>query len=1034
MEKRLMTFIACLFLSLGMALAQTQVSGTITSSEDGTPVIGASVKVAGTNTGTVTDIDGNFSLNVAKNATLEITYIGMNKKVVKATPNMKIALDPDNKSLDEVVVVAYGTTTKASFTGSAAVMKDKDMSAAKSSLVKSLEGKMAGVNIGASTGDPGSDQKVLIRGIGSISGSTQPLYVVDGVAITNSNMQSSGLRGQSILASINPNDIESMTVLKDAAASSLYGSRAANGVIIITTKKGKEGKTHVNYDMQIGWSNIAKKSALETMSSAELKQYWTDALAGGYVAYAGLDEATAAKIAADAINNPKGDSEYFEGGLFLDGPLFYNFDTNNTTDWYKEIYRTGLSTDHQISINGGNDRTKFFTSFGYNKVDGTIKGSSFQRYSGRLNLDHKVTDWFKVSAKQMLSFTEQSGFRDQSNQAQGFGTTAPMSVLFSMDPTAPVKNEDGTYNSYGSFSAPTVTNPNLMYGQDGGEYAETLDTELMRSLTNVEGEIKLPFDLTLRSIFGFDYMTNNTREFWAPASGNGSSVNGMGQRWNYTSKTLTSSTTLNYAHAFGKHNLGAMVGFESEKRNLMMLTASAHNYSTFKLPELSNGQSNSNASATYCSAMLSWLGSVNYNYDNKYYLSASYRRDGSSRLSADNRWADFFSVSGAWRISGEKFLDGNDLFSDLKLRLSYGTNGNLPTDYYGYMGTYATTGGYGSEPGIYWANISNPKLGWEKSHNFNVGLDWTLYNRVTFTFDYYNKLTKDLLFEMPVSYVTGFDSYWNNIGELKNQGLEFSISSQNIRTKDFSWTTDFNITKQSIKVNKLPNGEDVQYGDGNMYILREGESMHTFYLPKAKGVNSETGLMEFWVDPEDESKGVTVEYSEAGKTIVGKGVPDWVGGITNTFRYKDFDLSFMISYQFGADLFDYPGYFLTYSDGMRFGTFNMSKRVAGNYWQKPGDQTEFPRPIAYNPYRSDKFSSREIISTDNIRMRDITVGWTIPYFKKYISNLRIYFRATNPFLIYNAAKDLDPDVDINGYRQTDTPTTRQFLFGLNFSF
>ena len=647
MEKRLMTFIACLFLSLGMALAQTQVSGTITSSEDGTPVIGASVKVAGTNTGTVTDIDGNFSLNVAKNATLEITYIGMNKKVVKATPNMKIALDPDNKSLDEVVVVAYGTTTKASFTGSAAVMKDKDMSAAKSSLVKSLEGKMAGVNIGASTGDPGSDQKVLIRGIGSISGSTQPLYVVDGVAITNSNMQSSGLRGQSILASINPNDIESMTVLKDAAASSLYGSRAANGVIIITTKKGKDGKTHVNYDMQIGWSNIAKKSALETMSSAELKQYWTDALAGGYVAYAGLDEATAAKIAADAINNPKGDSEYFEGGLFLDGPLFYNFDTNNTTDWYKEIYRTGLSTDHQISINGGNDRTKFFTSFGYNKVDGTIKGSSFQRYSGRLNLDHKVTDWFKVSAKQMLSFTEQSGFRDQSNQAQGFGTTAPMSVLFSMDPTAPVKNEDGTYNSYGSFSAPTVTNPNLMYGQDGGEYAETLDTELMRSLTNVEGEIKLPFDLTLRSIFGFDYMTNNTREFWAPASGNGSSVNGMGQRWNYTSKTLTSSTTLNYAHAFGKHNLGAMVGFESEKRNLMMLTASAHNYSTFKLPELSNGQSNSNASATYCSAMLSWLGSVNYNYDNKYYLSASYRRDGSSRLSADNRWADFFSVSGA---------------------------------------------------------------------------------------------------------------------------------------------------------------------------------------------------------------------------------------------------------------------------------------------------------------------------------------------------------------------------------------------------
>lgn len=1020
-------------LSCGVAFAQTSVTGKVVASEDGEPVIGASIKIVGTNTGTVTDVDGNFSLNVPAGSKLEITYIGMNPQTVKASSNMKIALTSDNKTLDEVVVVAYGTTTKASFTGSAAVMKDKDMSAAKSSLIKSLEGKMAGVNLGASTGDPGSDQKVLIRGIGSISGSTQPLYVIDGVPVSNSDMQNSGLRSQSILSSINPNDIESMTILKDAAASSLYGSRAANGVIIITTKKGKEGKTHVNYDMQMGWSNIAKKSALETMNSAELKQYWTDALAGGYVAYAGLDNATAAQIAADVINNPKGDTGYFEGGLFLDGPLFSNFNTNNTTDWYKEVYRTGFTTDHQVSINGGNDRTKFFTSFGYNKVEGTVKGSSFQRYSGRLNLDHKVTDWFKISAKEMLSFSDQSGFRDQSEQAQGFGTTAPMSVLFSMDPTAPVKNEDGSYNANASFSS-TISNPNLMFGQDGGEQAETLDSELMRSLTNVEGELKLPFDLTLRSIFGFDYMTNNTREFWAPASGNGSSVNGMGQRWNYTSKTLTSSNTLNYARSFGKNNLSAMVGFEAEKRNLMLLTASSHNYSTFKLPELSNGQANDNASYTLCATMLSWLGSVNYNYDNRYYLSASYRRDGSSRLSSDNRWADFFSVSGAWRISSEKFLEGNDLFSDLKLRLSYGTNGNLPTDYYGYMGTYATTGGYGSEPGIYWSNISNPKLGWEKSHNFNVGLDWTLFNRVTLTFDYYNKLTKDLLFLSPTSYVTGFSSYWNNIGELKNQGLEFSISSQNIRTKDFTWTTDFNLTKQSIKVNKLPNGDDVQYGDGNMYILREGESMHTFFLPKAKGVNSENGLMEFWIDPEDESKGVTNYYDEAGKTIVGKGVPDWVGGITNTFRYKDFDLSFMISYQFGADMFDYPGYFLTYSDGMRFGTFNMSKRVAGNYWQKPGDQTEFPRPIAYNPYRSDKFSSREIISTDNIRMRDITIGWTVPYFKKYISNLRIYFRATNPFLIYNAAKDIDPDVDINGYRQTDTPTTRQYLFGLNFSF
>lgn len=299
MFKRIALFVGGAILSCGVAFAQTSVTGKVVASEDGEPVIGASIKVAGTNTGTVTDVDGNFSLNVPAGSKLEITYIGMNPQTVKASSNMKIVLTSDNKTLDEVVVVAYGTTTKASFTGSAAVMKDKDMSAAKSSLIKSLEGKMAGVNIGASTGDPGADQKVLIRGIGSISGSTQPLYVIDGVPVSNSDMQSSGLRSQSILSSINPNDIESMTVLKDAAASSLYGSRAANGVIIITTKKGKEGKTHVNYDMQIGWSNIAKKSALETMNSAEMKQYWKNALQGYFVYNEGMDEATAAAAAAE---------------------------------------------------------------------------------------------------------------------------------------------------------------------------------------------------------------------------------------------------------------------------------------------------------------------------------------------------------------------------------------------------------------------------------------------------------------------------------------------------------------------------------------------------------------------------------------------------------------------------------------------------------------------------------------------------------------------------------------------------------------
>ncbi|MCI7310610.1 MAG: TonB-dependent receptor [Prevotella sp.] len=1019
MKERLMMFMASLFLVVGTALAQTQVTGTVVSGNNGEPVIGASVKVVGTTQGTVTDIDGKFKISVPANSKIEVSYVGMRTKTVAAQANMLVKLDNDDKTLDEVMVVAYGTAKKSSFTGSAQVMKDKDFSGDKGSLIKSLDGKMAGVRVGSSIGDPGASQKILIRGIGSINGSTQPLYVVDGVALTDDsdNNLTSTVRSVSVLASLNPNDIESMTVLKDAAAASLYGSRAANGVVIITTKGGKVGKTRVSYDGSVGWSEIARPSAIETMNAAELKDYYYQAWKNYYEVVKGETSASAA-TKADAVI----------------ATAFRNSDGSVDTDWTGEVYRKGFTTDHQVGINGGDDRTKFYVSLGYNNVKGVVKGSDFNRYSGRVNLDHKVNNWLKIGVKQMLSFTDTQGKRDQGEQKQGFGTTAPLSILFSMDPTAPVTLADGSYNPNAVLKGGKISNPNLMFGQTTGAYAETIQTELMRSLTNLSAEVTLLYNFTLKEVFGYDYLDNRTLEYWAPESVNGASMNGMGQRWNFTNKTLTSSTTLNYANQWGKHHFDGLLGYEIEKQKLFNMTAQAQNYSTNKLPELSNGVANDNRSSVYDANMISWLGRVNYNYDDKYYGSLSYRRDGSSRLAKENRWASFWSVSGAWRLSGEEFLKNNALFSDLKLRASFGTNGNLPTDYYGYMGTFSTTGGYVSSPAIYWAQRLNSDLGWEKSYNFNVGFDWTLYNKVTLSLEYYNKLTKDLLFEVPTSYVTGFSTVWRNLGELKNKGLEFTVSSQNIRNKNFSWTTDFNLTWQSVKVNKLPDGEDVQYGDGNMYLLREGESMHTFYLPEFKGVNSETGLGEFWIDPSDHSKGVTNYYSRAGKTIVGKAVPDVLGGITNRFNYKNFDLSFMISYQFGADMFDYPGYFLTYSDGVRVGSFNMSKYIVGKYWTQPGENAEFPRPIKNNPYRSDRFSSREIRSTDNIRVRDITLGYTVPISKKFVQNMRVYFRTTNPFLIYAASDAVDPDVDINGYRQTDTPPLRTFQFGVNVTF
>lgn len=1013
--------LASLFFVLGGVFAQTEADGIVVSQGDNEPVIGATIQVVGTQLGTVTDYEGKFSISCPEGKnTLKISFVGMEPVEVKAGKNLHIVLHDEGTNLDEVIVVAYGKARKSSFTGSATSMKNTDLSAQKGSLVKSFEGKMAGVRVGSSTGDPGADQKILIRGIGSINGSTQPLYVIDGVPVlaNSDGMMSSDIKSQSILASLNPNDIESMTVLKDAAAASLYGSRAANGVVIITTKNGQSGKTHVRYDMQMGWNQIAVKSALKTMNASQLKEYYYEGIKHYFEEYYGLSGQELIDQTEDEVR---------------DG-WFHDYDGTVSTDWYDQVYHNALTQDHQISLDGGNEKTRFYVGLGYNSANGVVKGSEFKRYSGRVNLDHQVYEWLKLGVKQMISFSDTKGYRDQSNQEQGFGTTAPWSVLYSMDPTAIVKLPDGTYNPDVSFGK--ISNPNLMFGSETGEYAEFVKSNIMRSMTNLEAEVKLPYNFTARTLFGYDYTDNKLQEFWSPSSVNGESMNGLGARWDFTNKTLTSSTTLSYDNTFGLHSLNALVGYEYEDRKFPFLQASAKNFPTDKLPEISNGQPEYAGSSFEESKMSSWLGKLDYNYDNKYYLGFSFRSDGSSRLAPDNRWASFWSASAAWRLSKESFLEDNDLFSDLKVRVSYGTNGNLPTSLYSYMSLYGTTGGYGENSALYWKSNGNKTLGWEKSKNFNVGLDWTLYNRVTFTVEYYNKITDDLLFSTPVSYVTGFRDKLTNIGQLKNSGLEFTISSQNIKTKDFQWNTDFNLTLQKVKVSKLPNGDDVQYGDGNMYLLREGESMHTFYLPKWKGVNSETGLGEFWLDPEDESKGVVNEYAKAGKTIVGKAVPDVIGGITNTLRYKDFDLSFMISYQFGADMFDYPGYFLTFGDGVRIGSFNVHQSVAGNYWKNPGDVVEFPKPIYGNPYRSDRFSSREIRSTDNIRVRDITLGYNvnIPALKNYIENCRVFFRTTNPFMIYCATDDVDPDVDVNGYRQTDTPPTRQFLFGLNLTF
>ena len=1021
--KKVKLFLLSIAAAIPMVLGaqNVQVKGSIkdSSTQEGVPY--ASVVVKGTLIGTVSDENGNYSISVEAGKTLEFSSVGYVTvtKVVGTSNVIDVILTPDAEYLDDVVVVAYGTASRAAFTGSAVQVKGEDIAKVSSeSLDKGMVGRVAGLRISSENGDPGSAAKIQIRGIGSVSGSTEPLYVVDGIIIdpATTNDISAGYKSTAFLNSINPDDIESMTVLKDAAASSLYGSRAANGVIIITTKKGKAGKTSVTYTGEVGFSQLANMKAFEIMDGPTFMKWVADSYDGyfqmygfpSYAAYSDYDGTT-----LDFMQNVEG--------------WFYDGTGATSTKWQNEVFRNAPTTNHQVSLSGGNERTQVYAGIGVTSNKGVILGSSFDRISGRVNVDHKVNSWLKASFRQMLSIATTNGYADQSDQEQGWGNSSPTSSIFQQDPTAPVKDENGEWLNGTSWSG-TVDNPHLAFEDNSYEYYNTTTT---RSLSNVDLNITLTPWLYFTNQTGYDWSDSRQYMWWGPTSVDGGSLNGLKNEYDFQSKTLTNSSILHFNNTFGKHNVSAIAGYEYSDHYSDYILASTSNFAVNSLTALSAGQTYNAGGSRSRSVMKSILGSANYNYADKYYFSASFRRDGSSRLGSNNRWANFWSVSGAWRLSNESFMEDNPLFTDFKVKASYGTNGNLPDVYFGFGRYYAVGAAYASNPAIYAYSIGNNDLSWERSKNFNVGVEWNIYNRVNLSVEYYNKNTSALLFPRPVSIVTGFNSYTANIGNLSNYGIEVEISSKNIEIRNFSWTTDFNFTWQKNKITELPDHETVPDGDGDLYLLKEGESMYSFYLPVMKGVNRETGLAEFWVDPEDESKGVCNKYTAAGKTIVGKGIPDFIGGMTNTFKYKNFDLSCLISYQFGASLFDYMEYF-TVSDGMRMGAFNQLAKAA-DYWTPENPDAKYPRVIYNNPYRSDRWSSRHVKSTDNIRVREITLGYT-QSFKKIVESVRFYVKATNPFMIWAATPDVDPDVPINGYRTVDVPATRSFVAGVNIRF
>lgn len=1028
MKKLLLTGLAlCIgFFSL---FAQTkQITGKVTSAEDKLPIPGVSVIVNGTSNGTITNVDGNFTLSVPENATLLFSFVGLKTVEVPVTAATvyNVTMEQDVIGMDEVMVVAYGTSKRSSFTGSAQEVNSDELvgKSTSESIDKMLSGKVSGVRVSSTTGAPGASGEIQIRGAGSINASTTPLYVIDGIPLETGTYGYTGF-STDLLSTLNPEDVASMTILKDAAAASLYGSRAANGVVLITTKKGKSGATKFNFKATYGTSETAMDKVYQHMNSEQYLQYVNDALIGSYLYYdePGLypddpgfqDPEVLERARQYAQEDPD------EGKWGIANPA-------SDTNWRDVVYKQGETSDFQFSASGGGDKTTFYTGIGYNKIEGIVIGSKFERYSGRVNLNHKATDWLDIAVKQMLAHTGQNGYGDQSDQEQGINYMSPLSMIFSMNPTQPVYNPDGTPNPDAGMG--NVKNPLISLIGMGEATDEIYHLERYRSLTNANVNMRLFPAFIVRSNFGLDYNDSKTRIWWAPESVDGEVYGGLGDHLTYTTIVKNASVIGDFNKSFNNHNLQILGGYEVESLNYRTLQASSSNYSTYKLPELSNGQPLGTGSETAASTLMSYIGNLNYNFNDMLYLSGSIRSDGSSRLGANNRWGNFWSGSAAWRLT----MDNSSWLNDVKLRTSYGTNGTLPIDYYAHPALYTFSSGYGSESAIYPIQPDNPDLSWEKSNNFNVGIDINAAGNLTATLEYYHKKTRDLLMLVPLSYLTGFQESWQNMGELTNKGIEFEVHSNNIITKNFRWTTDFNITTINTTIDKLPDGQDILKGDGGMFLLREGESINTLYLPTYAGVDPDNGLPLFYLDPENSDE-LTYYRNQAKPEIQGKAIPDLMGGLTNTFRWGGLELSVLFTYQMGGSLFDYPGYFF-HHDGLRIGSFNLAKDVENNWWRQPGDIVDNPRPVAWRSDRPDRWSSRHVLSTDHIRLKDIYMSYTLPKSfseKLHMSSLKVFVNGNN---IWTLAKEdaIEPEVTLNGYRTVDTPITKNYLFGINVEF
>jgi TonB-linked SusC/RagA family outer membrane protein len=1041
MKKLLQSLFILLFVATTAMAQDRTITGTVSSKDDGLPLPGVGVKVKGSSIGVSTDASGKFSIKVNNGATLVFTSIGyVSAEVSVGSRNsITVQLSSESRSLDEVLIqVPYGTVKKSAFTGAESTVTSETLQKTQmTSVTRALEGRVSGIVATNGGGQPGSNASVLVRGVGSVNASSSPLYVLDGAVYNGS------------IASLSTDDIESVTVLKDAAASALYGSRAANGVIMIQTKQGKRGEAAIRANVRTGWMNRGIPQ-YDLVNQKEYYELMWEATRNRLQYASGQTPAVAGQNATNTLTGPNVlvYNAYNVPGNQLVDPVTGKLNPNASLlwddDWNKVLFNdNALRQDYSVNISGANEKTDYYFSGGYVNEQGITKFTEYDRFTTRLNVNTQARPWLRagVSLDGAISY-------QRNNVNGGTATTNPFYYSTNMGPIYPVWQRDASGNfvidpatggrtlDWGVASQmgarPYAPNSNLLGSLD-------LDDRSSRPINiNSSTYVEATFlkDFKFRPSVSVTLWDSNTTTFQNSLFGDAFNVAGRSTKGNNRQLTYTFNQVLSYSKKINEHSFSALVGHENFafRQNFMSATRTGFPFpGTSELTSAAVAEGSTSYQNDH--KIESYFSRVDYDYKSRYYISASLRSDGSSRFYKDSRWGTFYSVSGAWRASQESFLKGVSWISDLKLRASYGELGNESLDtYYAYQALYDLGWNNLSFPGSTVLSLANNDLAWEKNSTTNIGLDFSLFkNRLQGSIEWYNKVSDNLLFSVPLPTSTGITSIYRNIGTMYNRGVDVTLGYNAIKGNKFDWRVDLNLTHFKNKFTKLPQDEIIN-GTKKFMV---GRSIYEFWMKEYVGVDPATGLALFKQDilgtdglPTGETT-TTTNYTNGSFYYNGTAIPDISGGLTNSFRYGNFDLSFLFTFQLGGKFYD-----SNYATLMHVGSYGSSwHKDILNRWTTPGQVTDVPR-IQNALANQSGASTRYLFDASYLNLKNVTLGYTVP--KQWtntvgINSAKLFANVDNGYLWQKGPKGMNPQGSFNGTTDFIYPIYRTFTLGLNIN-